>query len=150
MTPPEPTAQDAAGSTIASADDLRVVLFFNADEPTRSFDHVSERHRWPARTTHAADSRARSGSAMEMPAPWTAQNAAHRALEISRPPARFPHSHSRLLFLDQERRKHGKNTTRIRTRQQSRPVTGQRQLPGSAAVASGLLCQPFAGRNSCR
>ena len=32
----------------------------------------------------------------------------------------------------------------------SRPATGQRQLPEPAAVASGLIRQPFAGRNSCR
>ena len=39
------------------------------------------------------------GSTVEMTAPWTAQNAAHRALEISWQTPRFPHSHSRFLFV---------------------------------------------------
>ena len=110
MTPRKPTAQDGPGSTIAWSDDLRVDRLFDANERMRSFGHVSERHRWPAPTSREGgtapiqagidhDSRTRSGSAMEMPAPWTAQNAAHRALEISRPHARFPHSHSRFFSL---------------------------------------------------
>ena len=49
------------------------------------------------------------GSTVEMTAPWTAQNAAHRALEISRENARFPHSHRRFLCVVR------KGTRRTRT-----------------------------------
>ena len=42
---------------------------------------------------------ANAGSHVEMMAPWTAQNAAHRALEISRQTTRFPHSHNRFFYV---------------------------------------------------
>jgi hypothetical protein len=49
------------------------------------------------------------------------------------------HRHPRVL-------NQGENARQIT----SRPATGQRQLPESAAVDDGFIRQPFAGRNSCR
>ncbi len=136
VTPRASTAQDASGATIASSADLRVDRYVTAGEPSHAFGHVSARSWWPARPTADATAQPRSRSAMEMPAPWTAQNAAHRALEISRPPARFPHSHSRLLLWIKkgERKEHD---VRHHAAQQTRPATGQRPLPSATAVDSG-------------
>jgi hypothetical protein len=48
VTPREPTAQDASGSTIVLSDDLRVDRHFTADAFARALGHVVAQYRWRA------------------------------------------------------------------------------------------------------
>jgi hypothetical protein len=111
------TAQDASGSPIVSADDLRLDRCGHAHALTRPIAHEE---------------------AVDAAGPVDAQTRPPR-LGKRRTVSHSAHRHPRLL--DQER---------TPERSHSRPATGQRQLPSSAAVASELIRRPFAGRNSCR
>jgi hypothetical protein len=115
------TAQDASGSMIVLADDLRLDRFGHG-------------------YAHAVTGPiAAPEEAVDAAGPVDAQTRPPR-LGKRRTVSHSAHRHPRLL--DQ-----GRETP---DRSHSRPATGQRQLPESAAVDGGLIRQPFAGRNSCR
>ena len=117
----ETTAQDASGSTIAPWDDLRVDLFFNAGEIERScrtsrigIGCLVER----PRAVHGPRGRGRCRTRGRT-------ERAHRSLENRGRFSTSAHRHHRVLI----KRKKGSAHTW--------PATGLRQLPSSAAVASG-------------
>ena len=122
----ETTAQDASGSTIATWDDRRVDVFLEAGETERS-----------CRT-----SRIDIGGLVEQPDPGTGQEAvdADGPVDAQNAPTGpwktadgFPRAPTAIIG--------SLIKTESRSREQPGPATGPRQLPSSAAVASGA---PFA------
>jgi len=117
----ETTAQEASGATIAPWDDLKVHLFFSGREIARA----------------CASSRIDAESLVERPEPSQKPRGrgrcrtrgrterAHRSLENRGRFSTSVHRQHRVLIKKKEGSYH------------TRPATGPRQLPSSAAVASG-------------
>jgi hypothetical protein len=122
----ETPAQDASGATIALWDGLKVDLFFTTREVERACGspRLDTRDRSNDRAAHGTRGRGRCRTRGRT-------ERVHRSLENRGRFSTSAHRQHRVLIKKKERQR------------SHRPATGLRQLPSSAAVASGAPLLTF-------